>query len=148
MSKDQVKDPHEELRMARDCLEDARDLAATKPRIAAREAYLAAFHAAQARLAKLGKPTATHKSVNVQLGQLYQGTDYNAQARLSELENWKASADYGRGTAADPAAAQRAVEDATEFVERMEADMGPLGPKQQLTPAQIANLQRMRGQGY
>lgn len=149
MSKDQIKDPATELALARASLEDARKILPISPRVAAREAYVAAYHAAQARIAATGQPTGTHKGVNVNIGRLYAGTDFKAQAMLLELETWKVAADYGRGAAADASAARQAIEDAGAFINRMSADMGNAPPAPALSPAEIARLNALRqGRGY
>lgn len=144
MSKEQVKDPAAELEMARTALQEAKQILSISPRMAAREAYLIAFHAAQARLGALGLPSGTHKGVGIEIGKLYKGTDYSAQRKLSELESWKAAADYGRGAAADEPAATQALKDAEIFLNRMVKDIGDLGPQKGLTPEQIAKLESMK----
>ncbi len=57
--------PGDHLTKARTTLADARRIASLVPRVAAREGYLAAFHAAQALiLARTGKASRTHHGVN------------------------------------------------------------------------------------
>ena len=54
------------LGKARQCLDDARQIAALRPlhHIVAREAYLAAYHAAEAYIfERTGKTTKTHRGV-------------------------------------------------------------------------------------
>ena len=90
MSSEHEKSPFNEMSLAQISLEEAESVLSISPRIAAREAYLAMLHAAHARIAATGqKVPATHKGVNMVLGELYRGTDFHAQALLAQVETWK-----------------------------------------------------------
>jgi uncharacterized protein (UPF0332 family) len=61
------------LGKARHCLDDAKQIAAATPlhRIVAREAYLAAYHAAEAYLfERTGKAAKTHRGLRSEFGRL------------------------------------------------------------------------------
>lgn len=143
-----IKTPQEELELAEHALDNARAILPIRPGVAAREAYLAAFHAAQARLAATGDAVPnTHKGVNMWIGAMYRGTDFPAQATLSQLEDWKEAADYGKGKLADEDEAAQAIIEASNFIYRIKVDIGPL-KQPGLTAAERAALaEKMRGHG-
>ena len=92
------------LARARQTLRDARQLQSSIPRIAGREAYLAAFHAAQALIyERTGKLAKTHRGVRGQFARLAMdepglaGTSAEVLGCGYEI---KSRADYGVGTAA------------------------------------------------
>ncbi len=91
------------LKKARTCLDRARViLEAEVPDVAAREAYLAGFHAAQALIVeRTGREAKTHKGAH------------------TEIYDMKALADYGVGTLADVSAerASAAIQTAARFIE-------------------------------
>lgn len=126
-------------------LDDAENIQPISPRVAAREAYLAMLHAAQARIAATGrKVPATHMGVSVVIGELYRDTDFPAQTVLSQAENWKLAADYGRGKAATASDAEDVIEHARHFVARMTADIGEDKLEQTVDTEAIAALQAMK----
>lgn len=128
MSGDRRLDTAEELAASFDILADAEDLAGTKPRIAAREAYVAMFRAAQARIAAqdIVVPS-THKGVSLTIASLYRGDSFAAQSELSRAERWKQAGDYGRGALPNVDEAEDAVAAARHFCARMQADIIALG---------------------
>jgi uncharacterized protein (UPF0332 family) len=108
---------------ARHCLSRARViLASNVPEVAAREAYLAAFHAAQALIAeRTGKDAKTHRGVHVQFARLTRDEttiDDGLRQFLPQAYDMKAIADYGVGPNDDVSNAQAAVaiENAERFV--------------------------------
>jgi len=112
------------LEKARHCLTRARViLAAEVPDVAAREAYLAAFHAAQALIAeRTGKAAKTHKGVHVQFARLTRQeprVDLQLRQFLPQSYDIKSIADYGLGSSDDVPVAQAvaAIETAARFVE-------------------------------
>lgn len=133
-----------EIDRARATLDDARATVAGSPRMTAREAYLAMFHAAQARIIADGRPVPkTHKGVNVVIGEVYAGSDYPAHKILSEIENWKIAADYWKGRQAERSDAETAIDVAEAFIDRLVADIGDRAPRLTLSPAELAALQRL-----
>jgi uncharacterized protein (UPF0332 family) len=93
------------LAKARQCLDRARIiLAAGVAEDAGRNAYLAAFHAAQALIAaRTGKDTKTHKGVHAEFARLTKDEPrLNAEMRrfLPQAYDMKAIADYELGTEA------------------------------------------------
>ena len=88
------------LDRARDCLRDARRIAALPiPHVAAREAYLAVFHAAQAFiLERSGRVVKTHTGVRSEFARLTQGkTSIGREVTrfLAISFEMKTIADYG-----------------------------------------------------
>lgn len=111
------------LDKARDCLTRARIiLAAGVAEDAARGAYLAAFHAAQALIAeRTGRDAKTHKGAHVAFARLTKNEpriDTELRRFLPQPYNMKAVADYELGPdAVIPAEeAAAAIETATRFV--------------------------------
>ncbi len=113
------------LNKARHCLDNARGIAAAGfPDVAAREAYLAAFHAAEAYIFDLtGKAAKTHRGVRAQFSRLARHErriDTGLLTFLGEGYQLKAAADYGVGQAIDSISsddADSAVATAGRFVE-------------------------------
>jgi uncharacterized protein (UPF0332 family) len=92
------------LGKARHCLAGAERIAAAQvPEVAAREAYLAVYHAAEAYIFEhLGKAAKTHRGVRSQLNGLAQAEPRIGRellAFLAEGYQFKAIADYGIGSA-------------------------------------------------
>jgi uncharacterized protein (UPF0332 family) len=111
------------LDKARHCLSRAKIiLASNVPEVAAREAYLAAFHAAQALIAeRTGKDARTHRGVHVQFARLTRNEaalDAGLRQFLPRSYDMKAISDYGVGADDGVPAAQAAVaiENAERFV--------------------------------
>lgn len=128
MTSGRTLDAADELLLADEILRDAEDLSTSKPRVAGREAYLAMFHAAQARIAASGRDVPkTHKGVSVVIAELYRKAGYRAQVLLSDAEDWKQIADYGRGEPLSVEDAVAAVEIARAFLTRMRADIAASG---------------------
>jgi uncharacterized protein (UPF0332 family) len=117
------------LEKARHCLSRARIiLASDVPEVAAREAYLAAFHAAQALIAeRTGKDARTHRGVHVQFARLTRNEptlDDELRRFLPQSYDMKAIADYGVGPNDGVPMAQAAV--AIEIAERLVARIAML----------------------
>ncbi|MGE5270125.1 MAG: HEPN domain-containing protein [Thiohalocapsa sp.] len=120
------------LRKETACLERARTiLAADVPDVAAREAYLAAFHAAQALiLDRTGREAKTHRGVHVQFARLTRHepllTD-ELRRFLPRSYDMKSLADYSIGPDADVPVEQAAtvVEAGERFVACVAALLGP-----------------------
>jgi uncharacterized protein (UPF0332 family) len=94
------------LTKARRCLANAQGIAeAGFPDVAAREAYLAAFHAAEAYIfEQTGKAAKTHRGVRTQFSRLAQREpriEIELLNFLREGYEFKAVADYGIGQAID-----------------------------------------------
>ena len=110
------------LRKSEQCLQRAKTiLDAGVPEVAAREAYLAAFHAAQAMIsARTGREAKTHGGVRTQFARLTRDTALDAELRqfLPKSYDMKSVADYGVDT--DPGItsqqASAAIDTATRFV--------------------------------
>ncbi len=118
----------EHLDKARVCLMRGRViLAAGVSEDAARDAYLAAFHAAQALIAeRTGKDAKTHKGAHVAFARLTKDeprVDAELRRFLPQSFNMKAVADYELGPDAviPPEQAAAAIETASRFVERIAA---------------------------
>jgi uncharacterized protein (UPF0332 family) len=111
------------LDKARQCLRDAVVYRPLVPRIAAREAYLAAFHAAEALLHdRTGKVAKTHRGLRAQFARIAKDEpriDQSVSEFLARAYELKSLADYGTGTEANIslATASVAVETATRFVD-------------------------------
>jgi len=120
------------LNKARHCLDNARGIAAAGfPDVAAREAYLAAFHAAEAYIfEQSGKAAKTHRGVRAQFSRLAQHEtriDTGLLTFLGEGYQFKAVADYGVGKAIDSITsgdADSAIATAERFVEAIAAVLG------------------------
>lgn len=148
MTNAKIKSARAELELADQALGNAKAILPIRPGVAAREAYLAAFHAAQARLAASGNPVpSSHKGVNMMIGAAYKGTDFAAQATLSRLEDWKEAADYGKGRLADSGDAKRAIDLAEHFIQRVRTDIGPQKQTGLSAFEQAALAAKMRDQG-
>ena len=113
------------LDKARHCLANAAAILKTGiPDVAAREAYLAAFHAAEAYIfERMGKPAKTHRGVKNQFGRLALDEPVFDRDQLSVLTqgyDLKAIADYGIGPSLDAIssdAAGAAINRAQRFVD-------------------------------
>jgi len=114
----------EHIEKARQCLARARTIfAAEVPDVAAREAYLAAFHAAQGLIAeRTGRNVKTHKGVHVQFARLTKNQpqlDQELRQFLPKAYDMKSIADYGVepevGVSFEQA--QAAIETAARFVD-------------------------------
>jgi uncharacterized protein (UPF0332 family) len=111
------------LDKARQCLADAVLYQPIVPRIAAREAYLAAYHAAEALLyERTGKIAKTHRGLRAQFARLAKDEpriDRTVAEFLGQGYELKSLADYGTGAEADitVATATAAITTATRFVE-------------------------------
>ena len=98
-------------------------LAAGVAEDAARDAYLAAFHAAQALIAeRTSRRVKTHRGVHVQFARLTKDEarlDPELRRFLPHTYDMKAIADYetGPGAVIPPEQAETAIETATRFVE-------------------------------
>jgi uncharacterized protein (UPF0332 family) len=115
----------EHIEKARDCLTRARIiLGAGIGEDAGRNAYLAAFHAAQALIfARLGRIVKTHRGVHRLVSDLArEDPDLADFSRfLSQAYNLKSIADYGVGPDTDvpPDRAAAAISTAEQFVDRI-----------------------------
>jgi len=93
--------------------------------IAAREAYLAAFHAAEAFIFEVtGKVAKTHRGVRSEFARLtrQQATLVQCVDFLSRGYEWKTDADYGTGGDIEPAPSQAAA--AIEDARAIAAELG------------------------
>jgi uncharacterized protein (UPF0332 family) len=114
------------LDKARECLGDATLYKPLVPRIAGREAYLAAFHAAEALFfERTGKVAKTHRGLRAQFARIAKDEPRIAQSLtefLGRAYELKSLADYGTGTEAtiSVTTATAAIETATRFVECIE----------------------------
>jgi uncharacterized protein (UPF0332 family) len=115
------------LTKARNVLDGARVIAdAGVPEVAAREAYLAAFHAAEAFIFEhTGKAAKTHRGVRSQFNLLARnkpGIGNDLSAFLAEGYRFKTIADYEVGPAAgtiSAAEAQGAIDTAARFIDTL-----------------------------
>ena len=111
------------LDKARQCLGDAALYQPIVPRIAGREAYLAAFHAAEALIyERTGKIAKTHRGLRAQFARIAKDEpciDRTLGDFLGRAYELKSLADYGTGTEASIsiATATAAIETATRFVD-------------------------------
>lgn len=111
------------LDKARQCLADAVLYQPIVPRIAGREAYLAAYHAAEALLyERTSKIAKTHRGLRAQFARLAKDEpriDHTVAEFLGRGYELKSLADYGTGAEADisVATATAAIATATRFVE-------------------------------
>ena len=111
------------LDKARQCLEDAVLYQPLVARIAGREAYLAAYNAAEALVfERTGKAAKTHRGLRAQFA-LIAKNEPNIDQTLSEFlgraYELKSMSDYGTGPEAtiSPATAKAAIETAARFVD-------------------------------
>ena len=108
---------------ARQCLADAALYQPLVPRISGREAYLAAFHAAEALIfERTGKIARTHRGLRAQFARIAKDEpriDRPLSEFLGRAYELKSLADYGTGTESDisRATAEAAVETAARFVD-------------------------------
>lgn len=116
----------EHLDKARQCLGRARAiLAAGVGEDAGRNAYLAAFHAAQALITeRIGKPAKTHRGVHAQFARLTRNeASLGRELRqfLAQAYDIKSVADYGLGPDTDVPLdrAAAAIDTAEQFVNRI-----------------------------
>jgi uncharacterized protein (UPF0332 family) len=115
---------------ARQCLTDAGAYTPIVPRIAGREAYLAAYHAAEALLyERTGNIARTHRGLRVQFARLAQDDpriDRFLVEFLAQGYELKSLADYGTGTEADisDATARAAIDRAARFVDCVASLLG------------------------
>jgi len=121
----------EYLERAREDLADARKIAAIGlARVAARSAYYAAFHAAEALIIHhSGKVAKTHSGVRAELARLLKdqaGPDRDMLAYLARNYAYKQIGDYavGRDASVTPKQANDAIEGADRFIERVAALLG------------------------
>jgi uncharacterized protein (UPF0332 family) len=111
------------LDKARECLADAQLYQARSPRIAGREAYLSAFHAAEALIReRTGKVAKTHRGVRGEFARLTRGdvrVDRSLSEFLAQAYELKSIADYGTGRdgVVSVEAAAAAVEAAARFID-------------------------------
>ena len=113
------------LGKARHCLANAKTIAAAGVSdVAAREAYLAAYHAAEAYIfERAGRVVKTHRGMRSQfiaLARLEPVIDRGLLAFLAEGYQFKAIADYGVGAAIgaiSAADAGSAIDTATRFID-------------------------------
>ncbi len=110
------------LDKARQCLADASLYRTLVPRIAAREAYLAAFHAAEALVSdRTGKSAKTHRGLRAQFAHIARDEPRIGQPLtefLAQAYELKSISDYGTGPEAIITAvtANAAVDTAERFV--------------------------------
>ena len=116
------------LDKARDDLDDARKIAGIDlAKVAARSAYYAAFHAAEALIVgRTGKIAKTHSGVRTEFARLLKGTPEDERELLTFLARsykYKELSDYGVGLAATVNAteARDAIDAAALFIERVAA---------------------------
>ena len=111
------------LDKARQCLADAVVYQPLVPRIAGREAYLAAFHAAEALLyERTGRVAKTHRGLRAQFARITRDEpriDQSVSEFLGRAYELKSLADYGTGAEASIslATAKAAIEAGTRFVD-------------------------------
>lgn len=136
--------PAEQMAMAREYLADAERVLSISSRLAAREAYAAVLHAANARIAAAGrKVPRTHNGVNAVVGELYRDTGFPGPQTLSDLEQSKLASDYLKGAPATPEQAEHALTSARLFIDRMIADIHPDDLREASDPETVARLKAM-----
>jgi uncharacterized protein (UPF0332 family) len=113
---------------ARDDLDDARKIVAIHlAKVAARSAYYAAFHAAEALIIeRTGKVAKTHSGVRTEFARLLKDTPGDGRAMLTFLAQgykYKEIGDYGVGRSAvvTDEGANDAIDNAARFLERVTA---------------------------
>jgi uncharacterized protein (UPF0332 family) len=98
------------------------------PHVAAREAYMAAFHAAQATIFERLAKVKTHRGVHSAFAQIARddpGLGAELGSFLAAAYSFKDVADYGpRPATTDADEAERAIESARRLVERVRAALG------------------------
>lgn len=116
------------LAKARQCLDDAKQVAAVTPlhHIVAREAYLAAYHAAEAYLfERTGRAAKTHRGVRSEFSRLARSEPRIGReflTFLAEPYEYKSIADYGVGSASASITAEdarTAIDTAARFISRL-----------------------------
>jgi uncharacterized protein (UPF0332 family) len=114
------------LERARECLRDATRILPVVPRVAAREAYLAAFQAAQALIyERTGRVSKTHRGTRSQFSLLTRDEPQVSHdhvvflAHGYEIKSW---ADYGSGSRDQviPITPSEAIEAAGRFIEAVQ----------------------------
>lgn len=99
------------------------------PRVAAREAYMAAFHAAQATIfERAGRVVKTHWGVHGIFGQVAKddpGLGPELGHFLAASYKYKEVADYRADREIVPADAEDAIAGARQLIERVRAALGP-----------------------
>jgi uncharacterized protein (UPF0332 family) len=111
------------LDKARQCLADAVLYQPLVPRITGREAYLAAFHVAEALLHdRTGKVAKTHRGLRAQFAHIIKdepSIDQSLSEFLGRAYELKSLADYGTGTEATISlvTAKAAIKTATRFAD-------------------------------
>jgi uncharacterized protein (UPF0332 family) len=121
------------LAKARATLGDAEQIAGLPlPHIAAREAYYAAYHAAEAYIfEQTGKAATTHRGVRSEFGRLARrepGIDRELTRFLGTAYQLKATADYGIGPTAAPITADQAaaaIATARRFIDTITQSLAP-----------------------
>jgi uncharacterized protein (UPF0332 family) len=120
------------LEKARQCLSNARaELGINLSNDARRNAYLAAFHAAQALIfERTGKVARTHRGVHsefARLAKVESRIDNSFPVFLTQAYNLKAVADYetGPGSVVPPERAAAAIETAGRFIESIGQLLAP-----------------------
>lgn len=103
--------------------------AANLPRVAAREAYMAAFHAAQATIfERAGRVVKTHKGVHSTFASIAKGDPLLGAGLgrfLTNAYKYKDTADYRPRSAITAASAAEAIAGARHLLERVKAALGP-----------------------
>jgi uncharacterized protein (UPF0332 family) len=123
------------LTKARECLDGAKQIAELPlPQVAAREAYLAAFHAAEAYIfEETSKTVKTHRGLRTTFSRLARNEPRISPEYLTFLARayeLKSIADYGVGPAARPITgddAARAIETAERYIDTIAQLLTP-GP--------------------
>jgi uncharacterized protein (UPF0332 family) len=120
------------LDKARHCLASAKTIAVVAvPDVAAREAYLAVYHTAEAYIfERTGKAAKTHRGVKSQFNRLAQQEPRIGRDLLTFLDEgyqFKAIADYGVGPAIDTVSADDAMS-AIDAAERFIGTIAQLLP--------------------
>jgi uncharacterized protein (UPF0332 family) len=114
------------LNKARECLDGAKRIAELMPlnHIAAREAYLAVYHAAEAYIFdQTGKIAKTHRGMRSEFSRLAKNEphiDRKFLTFLAEAYEYKSVADYSVGPTASPITkedAKAAIDTAAQFIE-------------------------------
>jgi uncharacterized protein (UPF0332 family) len=113
------------LTKARECLDGAKQIAGLPlPQVAAREAYLAAFHAAEAYIfEQTGRTVKTHRGLRTTFSRLARNEPRIAPEYLTFLARayeLKSIADYSVGPTARPITAEdaaRTIETAERFID-------------------------------